>query len=167
MKSIYTIAILIIIMVSCKKGSEKIQRLPPQRILFEITDSKGNGLITSKHDNIVISYTENGVTNTSKVKISNLYLNETDTAASSSQYHGLIADDGAVMANWCMGHNNATGTFYLSLNGNTLGTITLDYNGYLKAYPQISSASFSFNNHPVVLNMNVGYSMNANIFQTP
>lgn len=68
------------------------------------------------------------------------------------------------MANWCMAHNNAIGTFYLSLNGNALGTITLDYNGYLRAFPQTSSASFNFNNQPVVLSMNIGYSMNANIF---
>lgn len=87
MKSaIYTVAILMLGMASCKKGSEKVQRLPPQRILFEITDSHGNGLIASRHDNIVISYVENGVTNTSTAKISNLYVNAIDTATYSSSY---------------------------------------------------------------------------------
>ncbi len=149
----YMVIILIFTIIACKKPNGNEETVPAP-IYFNMISSDGNNLIHSLRDTIVATYVQNGTTETSRLTIYKVQVSTTDTTAV-AKYNGFVITDlnpsdnqGYISSPSAAGVRN----FTLYLNGVSVGTIYLDYWGYLSTpYPHSPSSTFTFNGVDVKL----------------
>jgi len=149
----YLMIILSFIAISCKKpvGNE---HTVPAPIYFNIIGQNGNNVIHSLKDTLVVTYVMNGLTKNSRLTVYKVQASPTDTTLI-SQYNGFVITDlnpldhqGYISSPSGAGVRN----FSLYLNGVSIGSIYLDYWGYLStAYPHSPSSTFTFGGENVML----------------
>lgn len=155
-KIIYLIAILYFTISSCKKPGNEYT--VPAAIYFDLIGKDGNNLIHSLKDSLSVTYVLNGVTETSWLTIYKVQTSPTDTT-SVTKYNGFVVTDRNPIDN--QGYISSPSgagvrNFNLYLNGANIGSIYLDYWGYLSSYPQPTSPTFTFKGVPVTLGSIVG-----------
>ncbi|MBS1526311.1 MAG: hypothetical protein JST19_11720 [Bacteroidetes bacterium] len=146
-RDIFSLAgFLCLAVISCKKPGVHEETVPAP-IHFEVLDKSGNSLVHSIKDALVVSYTMNGTQVSSPLTIYKVQVSSTDTM-SVDEYNGFVITDldpathqGYISSPSAAGVRN----FSLSLNGRNIGTIYLDYWGYMAlSYPPPASSAFTF-----------------------
>ncbi len=151
-KACYAIGFLCIIFISCKKPAGHEETVPAA-IHFEVLDKNGNSFIHSIKDTLTVSYMLNGSNVTNRLTIYKVQVSATDTT-SINKYNGFLITDINPSNNqgYIVTPSGGSGVrdFILILNGKNIGTIHLDYWGYLSlGYPPPLSSLFTFDGIPV------------------
>ena len=154
-KITYLVAIVYFMITSCTKSHDG-HDTPPASLNFEILGKDGKSVITSIHDTLVVSYTDNGTVNTFNLHVMKLYTNLPDTTSVSAKYNGYYITDNVLMSDLSSRSPNPVRSFNLSLNGKNIGTIYVDYWQYEANYPQPSSSALTFNNVQVNYDTTIG-----------
>ncbi|MFI5139319.1 MAG: hypothetical protein ACHQIM_15970 [Sphingobacteriales bacterium] len=157
--STYLMVVLIFTIVSCKKPTGKEETVPGS-IHFVILGKDGKNIIHSVKDSLNVIYILNGVTKTSHLTVYKVQVSASDTTAVSKYNAFVISDrDKAFGLQGYITDASAAGVrnFNLYLNGVSIGTIYLDYWGYLSLpYPPPLSSTFTFNGVPATFDHLVG-----------
>ena len=138
--------------ISCKKPGDN-GTTSPAPVYFEIIGQNGNNILHSVKDSLIATYTMNGVTVTSRLTIYKVQVSATDTTAV-TKYNGFVISDRDYPAKGNGGYLSVASAggirdFNLTLNGISIGTLYLDYWGWLGLpFPPPPSSTFAFNGVP-------------------
>lgn len=150
-KSLFVLALVLLVSNSCRKVCGCFTPPPPKQLNFQVIGKDGKSLVKSLQDSVTITYTNNDYSNTNKtlrLVIRKLYTNFSDTTTVSTNYNGLYITDFGQMSILSSQVPPAT-TFSLRVNGQNVGIINVNYQQYQATYPQFSAAGLNFNNMPV------------------
>jgi hypothetical protein len=157
----YLPLIFSLLICSCTKPGV-VEKTALPGVAFQILNKKGEAMVTSHTDTVIISYTSGGSTQVFREPVIGLNLPAT-YPEEIEKYHSVMASDQYSMTELSVRAQNPVHTFNLSLNGKTLGTIYFDYNAYMNALNQASSPAFTFNGVPITADVTGG--MHLNIIQ--
>jgi len=133
--------------------------LIPQNMPFEFIGKDGKSLITSLKDSVKVGYVENSITKFHSLIVMKLYASSAnkgpDTTKLSVKYNGLVISDGAFMGDLSSRSQNPIRNYNIYLNGTNMGSLYIDYKGYLEVSSH--SSSLLFNNTSVLTDTSNDY----------
>jgi hypothetical protein len=133
----------------------RVQPPPPAGIFLEIIGRDGKNMIHSLNDELTVTYTSHGVTQSARLNIYKVQVSATDTTPV-AKYNGFIISDRTPPPfnggrGFISSPSGQLGVrdFNLSLNGANIGTFYFDYFGkFSLSTPPQPSSTFKFNGVP-------------------